>query len=58
MNSKQFNFIAMGACFVLLHVLGFLWYGPLFQTPWMEMSGITMEEIQAEQGNIGMWIDR
>lgn len=56
MNLQQFNFKPIIACFVLLHVLGFLWYGPLFQEPWLRLSGITLADVEANQGDMRIWI--
>ncbi len=56
MKQLKINHIAVWANIVLLHVLGFLWYGPLFGDSWMEMVGITMEDAEAGSAAAGLWI--
>ncbi len=36
---------------VATFVLGGLWYGPLFQTPWMAASGVSQERLR--EGSVG-----
>ena len=56
MEQLKINHLAVWVNIVLLHILGFLWYGPIFGEPWMEMVGLTMAEAQAGSGAAGMWI--
>jgi hypothetical protein len=56
MEQLKINHLAVWVNVVLLHILGFLWYGPLFGEPWMEMVGLTMEEAEAGSAEAGMWI--
>jgi hypothetical protein len=52
----KINHLAVWVCVVLLHVLGFLWYGPLFGEKWMAMVGLDMAKAQADGGDAGIWI--
>jgi hypothetical protein len=56
MSKLKINHIAVWVNVVILHALGFVWYGPLFGDPWMEMVGITLEEAESGSANMGMWI--
>jgi len=47
MNRLKINHIAVFVCLILLHILGFLWYGPLFGDLWMPMVGIVPENMDA-----------
>lgn len=40
---RKTNWLAIAASVVAAMVIGFLWYGALFNTQWMEGNGITME---------------
>ncbi len=40
----------------LQFVLGFLWYGPLFGNPWMDMVGLDMATVEANPPGAGIWI--
>ena len=54
MNNLKINHLAVLVCLVLLHILGFLWYGPLFGEKWMDMVDLDPEKM--EGGNAGIWI--
>lgn len=41
------NYLAVVVATAASVVIGFLWYGPLFGKPWMEMMGITREAMDA-----------
>ena len=52
----RINHLAVLAAFVLLTVLGFLWYGPFFGDRWMAMVGLDMAAIEANPPGAGIWI--
>ena len=54
MKNIKINHLAVLVCVILLHVLGFLWYGPLFGETWMGMVGLDMENMQ--DPGISLWI--
>ena len=56
MKKLTINHLAVWVCIVLAHILGFLWYGVLFQEQWMELAGLTMEEIEANPAGASHWI--
>ena len=56
MKNLKINHLAVWASVVLISVLGFLWYGPLFGDPWMEMVGITMADAEADPPGAATWI--
>ncbi len=56
MEKLKINHAAVWVAIVLLHVLGFLWYGALFQEPWMEMVGLTMADAEANPPGAGVWL--
>ncbi len=56
MNNLKINHAAVWVCIVLLHVLGFVWYGPLFGEPWMAMVGLDMATVEANPPSAGLWI--
>jgi len=47
MKELKINYLAVLVAVVLQFVLGFLWYGPLFGEPWMEMVGFDMATVEA-----------
>jgi len=56
MSNIKINHLAVWICIVLTHVLGFLWYGPLFGEKWMalvQMDQVTMEQ---ESMSAGPWV--
>lgn len=55
MRQLTINHLAVVAAIVSTFVLGFLWYGPIFGDPWMQMVGLTPEDV-AEGGSAGTWI--
>ena len=55
MNRLRINHLAVLVCLIWLHVLGFLWYGPLFGDQWMPMVGIDPDNMQGES-DAGLWI--
>ena len=55
MQTLKINHLAVWVSIVLLHGLGFLWYGFFFQDAWMEMTGVTMEMAESNM-SMGPWI--
>ena len=55
MNNLKINHLAVLVCVVLLHALGFLWYGPLFGEQWMAMVEMDPENMDGG-GEAGLWI--
>jgi hypothetical protein len=41
---SDINWLAVAVAVVSTFVIGFLWYGPLFQKPWMQATGMTKEK--------------
>jgi hypothetical protein len=56
MNTLKINHLAVLVSIVLMHALGFLWYGLLFKEPWMAYVGITMENMDQNQPSPAIWI--
>ena len=56
MNRLKINHLAVLLCVILLHVIGFLWYGQLFGEAWMSMVGLNPESTQTSSGEAGLWI--
>ena len=54
MNLK-INHLAVIVCIVLVHALGFLWYGVLFAEPWMRMVGIDPASPPKDPGG-AIWV--
>ena len=53
---KNINHAAVWVCVILLTGLGFLWYETLFGELWMEMSGLSLADIEANPPGAGVWI--
>ena len=53
---SKVNHKAAWAVIVLLHILGFLWYGPIFGEPWMKMVGLNPATVEANPPSAGIWI--
>lgn len=56
MNNLKINHLAVFVCVILLHVLGFLWYGPLFGEKWMNMVGLDPSAAEGGAADAGLWI--
>src|SRR5687768_3563473 len=56
MNNLKINHLAVWVCVVLVHGLGFLWYGPLFGERWMALVGLDLETMQNSSTSAGIWI--
>lgn len=52
MDMGAVNWLAVGAAAVATFLLGGLWYGPLFGTQWMTVSGIDESELAAGTGRV------
>jgi len=50
MHFESINWLAVVVAALSGFLIGSLWYGPLFQKPWMAASGVTKEK--ASQGNM------
>lgn len=56
MNNKT-NWLAIVASVVVSMVIGFLWYGALFQQQWMTGNGITVSEDETAMFKDGVALD-
>ena len=56
MKTQKINHLAVWLCIILMHVFGFLWYGPLFGEQWMKHVGMDQSTMQEESMNAGIWI--
>jgi hypothetical protein len=56
MNHLKINHLAVLVCVILLHAIGFLWYGQLFRETWMSMVGLDSQSTQSGGGEAGLWI--
>ena len=56
MEKLKINHAAVWVGVVVLFVLGFTWYGPLFGEQWMEFVGLTMADAENMDGALGIWI--
>ncbi|KAA3634603.1 MAG: DUF1761 domain-containing protein [Bacteroidetes bacterium] len=56
MKELKINHLAVLASVVLLFVLGFLWYGPVFGEQWMGMVGLDRATIEANPPGAGIWV--
>ena len=56
MEKLKINHAAVWVAIVLLHVLGFLWYGVLFQDQWMNLVGLDLATIEANPAGAGVWL--
>ena len=56
MRQLKINHLAILVSVVLLTVLGFLWYGPLFGDSWMEMVGLDRATVEANPPGAKVWI--
>ena len=56
MKDLKINYLALLVAVILQFGLGFLWYGPLFGEPWMEMVGLDTAAIEANPPGAGVWI--
>lgn len=56
MKELKINYLAVLVAIILQFALGFLWYGPLFGEPWVEMVGLDMATVEANPPGAGIWI--
>lgn len=56
MEQIKINHAAVWVSVILLFALGFLWYGPLFGEPWMEMVGLDMATVEANPPGAAIWL--
>ena len=56
MKELKINHLAVWVSVVLLFVLGFVWYGPLFGEKWMAMVGLDPATVEASPPGAGVWI--
>ncbi|NND34213.1 MAG: DUF1761 domain-containing protein [Saprospiraceae bacterium] len=56
MQDLKINHAAVWVAVVLLTVLGFLWYGPLFGDAWMAHVGLDRATVEANPPGAGIWI--
>ncbi len=56
MKELKINHLAVLVSVVLLFVLGFLWYGPIFGEQWMGMVGLDQAKIEANPPGAGIWV--
>jgi len=56
MNNLKINHLAVLVCVVIMHALGFLWYGQLFKDQWMKLVGIDEAAIQANPPSNSVWV--
>ncbi len=56
MENLKINHAAVWVCVVLISILGFLWYGVLFEEQWMEMVGLDLAAVEANPPGTGTWI--
>lgn len=56
MNTLKINHLAVWTCVALLHVIGFLWYGPLFGEKWMKMVNLDSTSAQSGSMEAGLWV--
>ncbi len=56
MGKLKINHAAVWVSIVLLHVLGFLWYGMLFQDQWMALVGLDLATVEANPPGGGVWM--
>lgn len=56
MNTLKINHLAVWTCIVLMHVFGFLWYGPLFGEKWMALVQLDQATMQEDSMSPGLWI--
>lgn len=55
MNLK-INHVAAIVCIIVMHILGFLWYGPLFGEKWMAMVDIDLSGVETGSWQGGLWL--
>lgn len=56
MGTLKINHVAVWVGVVLLSLLGFMWYGPLFGDAWMSYVGLDKVAVEANPPGAGIWI--
>ena len=56
MKELKINHLAVLVAVVLQFVIGFLWYGRLFEDAWMEAVGLDLATIEADPAGAEEWI--
>lgn len=56
MNNLKINHLAVWVSIVVMHAIGFLWYGPLFGEQWLALVGMDQASMQEDSGDVGIWI--
>ena len=56
MKNQKINYAAVGVCFVVLFLQGFLWYSVIFDEIWMSMVGTDLATVEANPAGAGVWI--
>lgn len=56
MKELKINHLAVLVSVIMLFVLGFLWYGPIFGEKWMGLVGLDMAKIEANPPGAGVWV--
>ena len=56
MNELKINHLAAVVSVVLLHALGFLWYGVIFGELWMSMLGMDRASMEANAPGGEVWV--
>jgi len=56
MENLKINHAAVWVIVILLHVLGFVWYGPLLGEKWMSLVGLDAAVVEANPPGLGIWI--
>ena len=56
MSELKINHVAVLVCVIIMHALGFLWYGQLFGAQWMGMVGLDMATAQANAPGAEVWV--
>jgi hypothetical protein len=52
--SGRINWIAVIAAVIVQQIVGFLWYGALFQEPWMNAVGLTAADVESANMPVSM----
>lgn len=55
-TTLKINHLAVLVCLILSFVIGFTWYGVLFEEAWMGMVGLDRATVEADPPGAGEWI--
>jgi len=56
MKNQKIKYAAVGVCFVVLFILGYLWYDAIFAEAWMAMVGLELADVEANPPGATVWI--